>query len=693
MPTTTQANPRILIIEDDPVTRLTLRKVLAQSDYEVFDASNGREGFTSYIEQAPNLVIVDAMMPEMNGYETIQAIRKYEQDRAIPLLMLTALDDVDSINNAFDAGATDFITKPINWGLLTQRVKYALRSAEIEEQLRSSQAQLVFAQKLAKLGYWEWDAVSDRVTGSQSAFSLFGVPKHSAVSLDNFLSRVLPKDLPIIQQAVSEASNGQSHIQISFRVIQQDGNLRHIECLGEVSYDSQDKINKITGSAQDISRLHKAETLIHYQSKHDTLTELPNRVSFNETLTTLLSENAHQQLGAVLIFDIDRFKQINKNLGQEQGDNLLISLAQRLNRITREGDFVARIGSDEFAILLPKIQNNNELNLVINRFRNDLNAPFIVNNKELFISYSCGVSVFPDDATDTETLIEHANSARTNAKSHGGNQFIFYRPEMNDNALDMLTLENDLRKALKNNEIEVFYQPQVHAKTLEPIGSEALVRWRHPTRGIVSPVVFIPLAESTGMIIEIGRYVLETAIKQTEIWHNLGYDQMRIGINLSSRQFTQSNLMQDTQTALSKTKLPSHFVDLEITESLAMSDAETNINILSGLKAMGVSLSIDDFGTGYSSLAYLHSFPIDTIKIDRSFVLNLDTPEGQAIAKTILAMAESLNLEVVAEGIELDEQVTFFADKHCDIFQGYKFGKPMPHNEFTDWLKQHHSKK
>ena len=692
MPTTTQANPRILIIEDDPVTRLTLRKVLAQSDYEVFDASNGREGFTSYIEQAPNLVIVDAMMPEMNGYETIQAIRKYEQDRAIPLLMLTALDDVDSINNAFDAGATDFITKPINWSLLTQRVKYALRSAEIEEQLRSSQAQLVFAQKLAKLGYWEWDAVSDRVTGSQSAFSLFGVPKHSAVSLDNFLSRVLPKDLPIIQQAVSEASNGQSHIQISFRVIQQDGNLRHIECLGEVSYDSQDKINKITGSAQDISRLHKAETLIHYQSKHDTLTELPNRVSFNETLTTVLSENAHQQLGAVLIFDIDRFKQVNKNLGQEQGDNLLISLAQRLNRITREGDFVARIGSDEFAILLPKIQNNNELNLVINRFRNDLNAPFIVNNKELFISYSCGVSVFPDDATDTETLIEHANSARTNAKSHGGNQFIFYRPEMNDNALDMLTLENDLRKALKNHEIEVFYQPQVHAKTLEPIGSEALVRWRHPTRGIVSPVVFIPLAESTGMIIEIGRYVLETAIKQTEIWHNLGYDQMRIGINLSSRQFTQSNLMQDTQTALSKTQLPSHFVDLEITESLAMSDAETNINILSGLKAMGVSLSIDDFGTGYSSLAYLHSFPIDTIKIDRSFVLNLDTPEGQAIAKTILAMAESLNLEVVAEGIELDEQVTFFADKHCDIFQGYKFGKPMPHNEFTDWLKHHHPK-
>ena len=693
MSITKSTNPKILIIEDDPVTRLTLRKVLSQAGYDVVDAVNGREGFSAYIEHSPNLALVDAMMPEMNGYETLQAIRKYEQDHAVPLLMLTALDDVDSINSAFDAGATDFITKPINWGLLNQRVKYALRSSEIEEQLRSSQAQLVFAQKLAKLGYWEWDAAADLVTGSQSAFTLFGVPKHSAVSLDNFLSRVLPKDLPLIQQAVSEASNGQSHIQISFRVVQQDGNLRHIECLGEVSYDSQDRIIKITGSAQDISRLHKAESLIHYQSKHDNLTELPNRASFNETLNKVLAENAKNQLCAVIIFDIDRFKQINKTLGQEEGDNLLISLAQRLNRITREGDFVARIGSDEFAIFLPKIQSNNELNLVVNRFSQDLNAPFMVQNKELFVSYSCGVSVYPDDASDTETIIEHANIARTKAKALGGNQFTFYRPDMNDGALDMLTLENDLRRALRNNEIEVFYQPQVDAKTLEPIGSEALVRWRHPTRGLVSPGVFIPLAESTGMIIEIGRFVLETAVKQTEAWHALGYNQMRIGINLSSRQFTQSNLMQDTQTVLSQTTLPSRFIDLEITESLAMSDAETNINILTGLKAMGVSLSIDDFGTGYSSLAYLHSFPIDTIKIDRSFVLNLDTQEGQAIAKTILAMAESLNLEVVAEGIELDSQADFFAGKHCDIFQGFKYGKPMPHNEFTDWLKSHHTQK
>ena len=681
--------PLILVVEDDAVTRLTLVKVLSHSGYEVVHASNGREGFSSFIEHKPSLILMDAMMPEMNGYEAIQAIRNYEKERASPILMLTALEDSESIEQAFEAGATDFITKPINWELLAQRVKYALRSSQIEDKLRSSQSQLVFAQKLAKLGYWEWDAIKDEVTGSESVFILFGIPKQPGVTLEQFLSNILPKDLTIIQQAISEANQGQSHIQISFRSLQHDGNLTHIECLGEVSFDRDNQVTKITGSAQDISRLHKAESLIQYQTQHDSLTELPNRASFTETLNDFLLNQSSKRLSAVIIFDIDRFKQVNGNLGQEQGDNLLISLAQRLNRITREEDNCARLGSDEFAVLIRNVEDQHELNLLLNRFTHDLNAPFMINNKELFISYSMGVSVHPDDAKSTEKLVSHANIARSKAKSLGGNQFTFYRPEMNENAQDMLSLENDLRRALQNNEIEVFYQPQVNTKTLAPTGAEALVRWRHPTRGIVSPVVFIPLAESTGMIIEIGQYVLETAVKDAENWHALGYDQMHIGINLSSRQFTQSNLMKLVQKVTSQSKLPPHFIDLEITESLAMSNAETNINILNGLKAIGVSLSIDDFGTGYSSLAYLHSFPTDTIKIDRSFVLNLDTKEGRAIAKTILAMAESLKLEVVAEGIELEEQVEFFKGKHCNIFQGYKFGKPMPKNEFLVWLKEY----
>lgn len=683
-------SPLILIVEDDPVTRLALNKVLERAGCRTLLADNGSHGLTQYIDHKPDLVLMDVMMPVMDGYESTIAIRNYETSRAIPILMLTALEDTESIDKAFESGATDFITKPINWELLSQRVKYALRASEIEDKLRTSQSQLLYAQQLAKLGYWEWDAVNDKVSGSQSAFNLFGIPSQSQVGLEQFLMNINPKDKPMIHQAIAEVNQGRPNIQISFRVLQHDGNLSHIECLGEAFFDSHGQVNKITGTAQDISRLHKAESLIQYQSEHDRLTELPNRSSFSKALVRSLKRIQADRQDAIIVFDIDRFKQINENLGQEKGDNLLLALAQRLNRITRENDYVARLGSDEFAVLLQNIHSTSDLNVLVGRFIQQLNAPFIIDKEELYVSYSCGVSVYPDDADDAESLLNKANIARSQAKKHGGNQFTFFEPEMNKDAHDLLSLENDLRKALKNNEIEVFYQPQVYTKSLKPSGAEALVRWRHKTRGIISPAVFIPLAESTGMIVDIGNYVLDTAIKQLEKWHQAGHE-LHIGINLSGRQFSQSNLIEQVQHAIADITVAPHFIDLEITESLAMSNAEANIQTLTGLKAMGISISIDDFGTGYSSLAYLHSFPIDTIKIDRSFVLNLDTNEGQAIAKTILAMAESLDLEVVAEGIEYDEHVAFFEDTYCHIYQGFKFGKPMPENEFLDWLNHYNN--
>ncbi len=366
------------------------------------------------------------------------------------------------------------------------------------------------------------------------------------------------------------------------------------------------------------------------------------------------------------------------------------SIAKRLNRITRENDYVARLGSDEFAIFLQNIGTPSDLNILINRFHQQLTAPFIIEGDELYVSYSFGIATYPDDSKDSEELVNLANIARTKAKKSGGNQFVFFRPKMNENAQETLSLENDLRKALKNNEIEVYYQPQVSAKTLEPTGAEALVRWNHPTRGLISPAIFIPLAESTGLIIEIGEYVLQKAIKTAQKWHQAGYP-LHFWINLSGRQFSQSNLMADIQQLVSRSSLDPHFIDLEITESLAMSNAKSNIQRLNGLKAMGLMISIDDFGTGYSSLAYLQSFPIDTIKVDRSFILNLGTKEGDAITRTILAMAESLNLNVVAEGIEDPEHIEFFKNKHCHIFQGFKFGKPMPENNFFKWLKNYNS--
>ena len=676
----------ILVVEDDSVTRTTLVKVLQKSGFDVIEAANGREGLTQFMEHHPQLVLMDAMMPELDGYQAITAIRHYEQNRAVPILMFTALNDLNSVDKAFEVGATDFITKPINWNLLSQRVRYSIRTSQIEDDLRRSQAQLTYAQKLAKLGYWEWDAVTDQVTGSDSAFRLFNIPKQDNINMDNFLSNVLPQDLPIFQQALAEAARGQSHIEVNFRVQNPQRQPTHVECLGEVRYNDQGDMLSIVGSVQDITRLHKAESMIDYQANHDNLTELPNRIYFTQELERHF-EHTEASHSSVIIFDIDRFKSVNDNLGQQDGDTLLISMAQRLKRVTREGDFIARLGSDEFAIIIRQYQDHKELNLLISRLVQDLKQPFILGQKELFITYSMGIASFPEDGATAEDLMRDANIARGQAKQHGGNQFLFYRAEMNAEAKHQMMLENDLRRALEHGEIEVYYQPQVNAQTLKPIGAEALVRWNHPEVGLVSPTVFVPLAESTGLIVDIGLFVLQSAVKQLESWHASGHDQMRVGVNLSARQFTQSNLIEDVQSVLIHTALDAKYIDLEITESFAMSNAEQNINILKSLKAMGVSISIDDFGTGYSSLSYLHRFPIDTIKIDRSFIFNLSTKEGQAIARTIIAMADGLGLEVVAEGVEDEEQIAFLQQKNCDILQGFKFGKPMPADAFSRYLQ------
>lgn len=696
MPLTSTASAiKILVVDDDLVTRLTLTKILQKSGYNVVQAENGQQGFKLFCEDEPALILMDVMMPVMDGYAATQAIRNYETGQSTPIIMLTALEDMEAVEQAFDAGATDFITKPINWALLGQRLKYALKAAKTEEELRASQVHLNYALRLAKLGYWEWDVVKNAINGSHSAFELMGVPSQTDMPIETFISMVAPKDMPLLQQSISNAQRGENHIQVSFRVSHPNQSLLHIDCLGDATYDANGNLTKITGSAQDISRLHKAESLIDYQANHDSLTDLSNRSYFTKKLESLVANkpaNSGKSISATVVLDIDRFKAINDNLGQNNGDLLLKTVALRLKKITREDDFVARLGSDEFAILINNAQNLAELNLSLNRIFNDLSRPYLIGDQELFITFSLGVAVVDQDGHTANHLLANANVARAQAKGMGGNQFSLYQKDMNLEAKSQLLLENDLYKALERNEIEVYFQPQLHAKTLKIYGSEALVRWNHPKLGLISPIKFVPIAESTGLIIEIGQFIIHKAVEETERWHKMGYTNLHIGINLSGRQFTNDNLMDVIQNTLSNTTLPAKFIDLEITESLAMSNADHNISVLKGLKALGVSLSIDDFGTGYSSLAYLHSFPVDTIKIDRSFIINLKTPQGQAIVNTILAMANSLGLSVVAEGIDDPFHVSYLQERNCDIFQGFFFGKPMTATQFTAYLADANTK-
>jgi EAL domain-containing protein (putative c-di-GMP-specific phosphodiesterase class I) len=354
-------------------------------------------------------------------------------------------------------------------------------------------------------------------------------------------------------------------------------------------------------------------------------------------------------------------------------------------QLHRSEDCIARLNGDEFAIMISKVDKDN-LHTVLKRIMQSLSQPFMIDNQERFLSFSMGASVYGWHSHNAEGLLRQANIARINAKHLGGHGFKVFESHMDNLSSTGFELENDLRKSLANNQIEVYYQPVVDARTYDIIGVEALLRWHHLTEGFISPAIFITLAETIGYIHELSQFVMSEAIKDCASWHAMGYP-ISVAINLSTRQFNESLLIAETHRLIERYQLAPEFINLEITENLAMSNGEQTVSILKGLKALGVKIAIDDFGTGYSSLTYLHRFPIDTLKVDRSFVRAIDQKEGQAVAKTIVALAKSLELKTVAEGIETKEQIEFMQSLDCDYFQGFIFAKPMPQNDLIEFLK------
>lgn len=430
-----------------------------------------------------------------------------------------------------------------------------------------------------------------------------------------------------------------------------------------------------------------------YLSLHDSLTGLSNRHFFMESLhqwMDQLNQQQSQQLLAIFSIDIDRFKHVNESFGSAGGDALLKQLAERLKQIARNGDIIARFGSDEFALLVAMNQQD-DIEIIAQRYYRLLNAPFQLGQQSIFISLSTGIALAPQDAQDVETLLTHANQARWQAKQAGGNQFQFYRASMTQSVKKRLALEQDLRSAIENQQLQVVYQAKIDAQTGELDGAEALVVWNHPLLGKLNPESFIPIAEETGLIVDIGYWVLMEACRQACQWRQ-HHARFHISINLSARQFLDNRLVEQVKKALSLGCLPANAIDLEITESLAMIDIQHTTHTLKQLKALGVQLSLDDFGTGYSSLAYLHAFPVDTIKIDRNFIMRIGTEAAkeadEKIVSAILAMAKSLELSVVAEGVENDYQRRFLQQQGCDLLQGYLFSRPLPAHDFEQLALQ-----
>jgi len=582
---------KILVCDDDFNVRLLTRQCLEAENMVVVEAADGPEAIDVFMRERPDLVFLDVEMPGMTGLEVCKRLRKMPQGESIPIMIVTGSDDRQSIDQGFEAGATQYKTKPVNWSLLSRDVQYMLR-----------------------------------------------------------------------------ASNA-------------------------------------------FNSLKRQEDRLRYLAYYDPLTSLPNRRSFNEQLNRILKRcRRHKTNAALLFIDLDNFKRINDSIGHGRGDRLLVEIAKRLTVELREDDAInyysdnsaeddshtsnteiARLGGDEFTVVLSDIPNAGQVERVAQRILAALSEPIALQSHNPVVTPSVGIALFPQDGEDPDTLVRNADTAMYAAKSQGRACFRFYDEEMNAKAVEQLKMEEELRDAMQNNELELRYQPQVDTATGDVVSMEALVRWKHATRGMVSPLDFITVAERTGQIIELGEWVMKEVARHCNYWDSMGLPPFRVCVNISPLQFNQSDLPCSIGEFLRESGMQASRLELELTESAIMTDAQTNIEKLQQLKALGLELAVDDFGTGYSSLSYLKRFPIDTLKIDQSFVADLGTTDGAAIVDAIIALSKTLNLRVIAEGIEEKEQLDYLVARGADLLQGYFFARPIYPEDVPDMLRQNFS--
>ncbi len=480
--------------------------------------------------------------------------------------------------------------------------------------------------------------------------------------------------------------NSYSNIFINRR---KDGSLFYEEKTITPIKDYAGKITHFVSTGKDISERIQVQERLQHMAHHDALTDLPNRNLFLDRLQQSLTRARwHNRLVAVMFLDLDRFKNINDTLGHTVGDQLLLQLSERLGNSVRDGDTIGRFGGDEFAILLDDIDSDNHISSLAEKLLATLTKPFKINKQELFVTASIGISIFPNDGEDSDTLLRNADVAMYRAKDLGKNNYQFYSDDLSARIFERMTLETHLRHALERNEFILYYQPQIDTRTQKIMGVEALLRWQHPEFGLVTPNNIVPLMEETGLIEKVGRWVLETACRQSRTWHDAGWSYLHLSVNISSRQFNDPDFISSVHEIITSTGINPEFLELELTESMLMRNASATINALNSLNALGVRFAIDDFGTGYSSLSYLRRFPIDTIKIDRSFIHDVtDNPDDAAIASAIIVMAQSLSLNVIAEGVENQQQLEFLSSRDCHYLQGNLFSRPLPAEEFTAMLK------
>lgn len=500
-----------------------------------------------------------------------------------------------------------------------------------------------------------------------------------------------PDDVKSRKKFYTKIIEQPSNESVCYRVKHHNENYIWLETRSNaVKHMETDEVIEIVSVSRDITVRKETEERLLYLANYDSLTGLPNRALFRDRLRRAVARAQRNDTKLALFFiDLDRFKTINDSLGHHAGDQLLRSVARRLKQFARKGDTIARLGGDEFTVIIEGIEDSDDAAIVAEKILDLMAPPFRLDGHEIVVGPSIGITIFPDDADDMRALLKNADTAMYRSKDNGGNCFQYYTSDMNEKAYEYLVLENNLRHALDKEEFRLYFQPQIDLHTKNIIGIEALLRWEHPEQGLLNPEQFIPFTEETGLIEPIGEWVLREACKQAKQWQDDGLPPVRVAVNLSLRQFVAQDFVGKVAQALQEAGLASHYLELEVTESFLAHNVDQAAETLRELHKLGVQLSIDDFGTGYSSLNYLKQFPLNTLKIDQSFVEDISTdPDGATIAEAIIAMGQSLRLNVIAEGVEQEEQVFFLRGHGCDWVQGYLFSKPLPAEKITQWIRR-----
>ena len=693
----------ILVVDDDPAMRLLMREALEQAKLRVIEAENGNEAVAQFQQHLPDLLLMDVKMPQLNGYDACRQIRLSGQGQETPVIMVTGLEDDESIEQAYQAGATDFITKPVIWSILSHRVRYLLRASQAFRALRQNQQRLARAQHVAKLGNWEWDITQDIFHWSDELYRIMGrSPEEQVMSLQDCMSHIHPEDRGVIQRALDDAINHQIPFKIDHKVIRADGSELEVEQQAEVIYNDAGVAIRMHGTLQDVSERKSAERRIRQLAYYDLLTGLPNRQSFNDTIQREMNIARREGTRLALIFlDLDHFKEINDTLGHKAGDELLQHVAEYLNRSIRNTDIIAkltpsdqaqaslsRLGGDEFTILLPGLKEVETAAQVCERVLNHLKIPMLLEGQEVSVTGSLGIAIFPDDGADLDTLLRHSDMAMYNAKQSGKNAYRFFTDQMNSSVQQRLKTENSLKQALNLDQFELYYEPRVSLQHGKIVGAEALIRWHHPQKGLLVAAQFLDVADETGLIIPIGEWVLEQACQQLQRWQTQGFEHLTMTINLSAQQFRQQNLLQQVRECIERYQLPPHRLNIELTESTLVEDMLAAREVFSALKALGVQLSLDNFGTGYSSFTYLKQFPVDSLKIDRHFTALIhQNPKDAGIIKSIITLAQGLELTSVAAGVSNAEQMTTLRDMGCHQVQGPLISDPLPAEKLQQLLE------